>query len=374
MIGSPRVSVIMPAYNACHYIGAAIESILGQSFQDFEFIVIDDGSIDRTLEIAGSYRDRRIRVLHNPANLRLSATLNRGLDESRTDLIARMDADDIAHPERLARQVAFMDRNPDVAVLGSALRRFDNTGATRSVVMPVSDPDLLRWRHLFSNQIAHPTVMLRRRALEEQGLRFGVVPEWTSQHCDLAHVAHLSEDYLLFGLLALRCKVTNLPEVLLDMRVHAASVSNVAVDAQLATARRVSGLLFSTIVGHPVDRTAVNRLYFTGGSVAGQSGMETQAAAQLLDEAFDATTRRYQPARRAQIALKRDVALRHQVLRAGERSMATRILSLMAGPRLPRDAEESRLMVRSLVSESTVDRLKTLRTAGLTALRGLQRH
>ena len=101
------VTVLMPVYNGERYLRETMQSILSQTFLDYEFLIIDDGSTDKTLEIINTFTDPRIRVLRNPRRLKLSGALNRGLDESLGHYIARMDADDIAHPERLAQQVDF---------------------------------------------------------------------------------------------------------------------------------------------------------------------------------------------------------------------------------------------------------------------------
>lgn len=113
---TPKISVIMPAYNAEQYISEAIESILNQTYSNFEFIIIDDGSTDRTVEMVQSYSDPRIRFVQNEHNLGVAATLNRGLKLATGEYIARMDADDIALRERFGKQVSFLDMHPEIAV------------------------------------------------------------------------------------------------------------------------------------------------------------------------------------------------------------------------------------------------------------------
>ena len=120
-----EVTVLMPVYNGERYLREAIDSILDQSFRDFEFLILDDGSTDGTADIIRSYRDERIRFLANPERLRLSGALNRGMAEARGSFIARMDADDIARPHRLARQLAFLRRNPEVGICGTCSRSSD---------------------------------------------------------------------------------------------------------------------------------------------------------------------------------------------------------------------------------------------------------
>ena len=127
----PKISVVMPAYNAENYIREAIDSILAQTFRDFEFLIIDDGSTDHTVEIIRSYSDSRIRLYQNERNMGVAATLNRGLDLARGEYIARMDADDISLPERFAKQAAYMDAHPDVAVCGSNIILFSEGAPER---------------------------------------------------------------------------------------------------------------------------------------------------------------------------------------------------------------------------------------------------
>ncbi len=125
---APRVSVLMPAYNAEKYIAEAIESILNQTFQDFEFIIVDDGSRDDTWNIIKKFAilDSRIVPIRNEVNLRISATLNKGILISRGEYIARMDSDDWSYPKRLETQIAFMDKNPNVVICGGVMELCDS--------------------------------------------------------------------------------------------------------------------------------------------------------------------------------------------------------------------------------------------------------
>src|SRR3990172_2066353 len=111
------MTVLMPVYNGEPYLASAVESILGQSFADFEFLIIDDGSTDRSCEIVRGYADPRIRLLRNSSNRGVIATLNRGLEEAHGEYLARMDADDISLPDRLAQPGAVLDAHPEVGVL-----------------------------------------------------------------------------------------------------------------------------------------------------------------------------------------------------------------------------------------------------------------
>lgn len=201
----PDVTVLMPVYNGEKYLREAIESILGQTHKNFEFLILDDGSTDATASIIRSYRDERIRFLTNPLRLKLSGALNRGMDEARGSLIARMDADDIARPQRLARQVAFFRENRNVGVCGSWVRRF-GTGKSRIDRNPTKCAEIRAYA-LFECPFSHPSVMLNKSLFAIAGLRY---------NGDF----YPTEDYELWTRAVHAFPCANIPEVLLDYRVH----------------------------------------------------------------------------------------------------------------------------------------------------------
>lgn len=206
----PKISVIMPAYNAEKYIKAAIESILEQTFTDFEFIIIDDGSIDSTAAIIQSYSDKRIRFCPNEQNIGVAATLNRGLELACGEYIARMDADDISLPKRFEKQTAYMDEHVDIAVCGTAIEMFcDNKVIGRR--FPSSEPEKLKEDLFFSCGVAHPSVMMRKTVIVGLG---GYDPMFNGM-----------EDYELWCRVAEKYRLTVLPEVLLRYRIHHAQVT-----------------------------------------------------------------------------------------------------------------------------------------------------
>src|SRR4051812_11342889 len=127
MPGKPKISVLMTAWNAERFIGEAIESVLNQTFTDFEFLIINDGSSDRTGEIIRSYRDERIRLVEQD-NKGIAASLNLGLHLAKADLVARFDADDVCYPERLQQQYQFISNNTEYSVIGSAADYVDEAG------------------------------------------------------------------------------------------------------------------------------------------------------------------------------------------------------------------------------------------------------
>ncbi len=352
----PRVTVLMPAYNAALHIGAAIDSILQQTYRDFELLIIDDGSTDATAEIVRGISDPRLRYYRNERNLRLAATLNLGLELARSEFIARMDADDLAMPDRLERQVEYLEKHPDVVLLGAGMVCFSEQTGAETQLRPVTDPDLVRWRQLFSNQIYHPTVMFRLSVCRELGLSYGIVPPWARAQPGFSGVEHLSEDYLLFGLLALRAKVVNFPKPLLRYRVHAASVSNANAALQQNTAISVSALFFAYILRRPVSREAVALAYFTRAQPA--SPILIEEACGLIAAACNAHIAQYCPASGIQRRIMTDSLMRQRILRSYGRGLAERFLDFLRSPTWPRDIEELRLVARLLVSEQAVDWLK----------------
>lgn len=206
----PKVSVIMPAYNAEKYIKEAIDSILAQTFTDFEFIIIDDGSTDGTAEIIRTYHDCRIKYLKNAQNAGIVFSLNRGLDIARGVYIARMDADDISLPERFEKQTVYMDEHPDIAVCGTAMELFcDSKVIGRR--FPSKEPEKLKVDLFFSCGIAHPSVMMRRAVITRLG---GYDPMYNGM-----------EDYELWCRVAETYRLTVLPEILLRYRIHHAQVT-----------------------------------------------------------------------------------------------------------------------------------------------------
>lgn len=166
----PRVTVLMPVYNSERFIRAAIESVLRQDFSDFEFLIIDDGSVDDTPKILASYNDPRIRVHRHDVNRGLIQALNLGLAETHSPYVARMDADDIAAPSRLRCQWQWLERHPDVAVLGTAAIRIDPDSRYLERMVSVSAPtDVAQRLMQGSCPIVHSSVMARTNVLQMLG-------------------------------------------------------------------------------------------------------------------------------------------------------------------------------------------------------------
>ena len=166
--GYPRVSVLMSVYNGERYLREAVESILDQTFADFEFIVIDDGSTDRSYLIMKSYSDPRLIVVRQE-NLGLPKSLNRGLALARGEYVARQDADDVSLPLRLEKQVEFLNGHPDVAIVGTFFWVLNGSRTVRTAHEPPCHDLHIRWTLLLGSAFAHPAVMYRRSVIQILG-------------------------------------------------------------------------------------------------------------------------------------------------------------------------------------------------------------
>jgi glycosyltransferase involved in cell wall biosynthesis len=166
----PAVTVVMPVFNGGAFLRPAMESVLGQTFRDFELLVVDDGSTDGSPDVARSSGDSRVRVIENGRNLGLTATLNFALGAARAELVARQDADDLSDPGRLESQVRALAAAPDVVLLGTQAAMIDAAGRYAGYLARACEHDTVVWELLFDNAFVHSSVILRRGpVLEELG-------------------------------------------------------------------------------------------------------------------------------------------------------------------------------------------------------------
>jgi glycosyltransferase involved in cell wall biosynthesis len=165
----PKVSVVLPVYNVAAHIQQTIESLLRQTFTDFELLVLDDCSTDDTVAKVSAIADPRLRLIRNPHNLGRAGTDNAALEHVKGEYLAKMDGDDICHPERLAKQVAFLDQHPAVNVVGSFMQNF---GADTYLNRYPADPADAQVLTLFTLPTGNPPMMLRASLFKEQGLRY----------------------------------------------------------------------------------------------------------------------------------------------------------------------------------------------------------
>lgn len=198
----PEITILMPVYNGAKYLSEAINSILNQTFTNYEFLIINDGSTDTSENIIKSFNDTRISYVKNEKNLGLIKTLNKGLDLAKGDYIARMDADDIAKTHRIKTQYNFLKKNPSIDICGCSFSWFGNkTG----LIKRNESPEMTKVLLLFHCSITH--VLLKKQALKEHNLKYD------------ENILH-AEDYDLWARSSKFLNLANCPEILMKYRWH----------------------------------------------------------------------------------------------------------------------------------------------------------
>lgn len=205
----PLFTVLMPVYNGEKYLREAIDSILNQTLTDFEFLIIDDGSKDNSVQIINSYNDARIRLVRNETNLGISKTLNRGIEMASSEFIARMDADDISYPTRLQKQYDYLIKNPDCALLSTWAKMI--TEQNEHIRTEQYRSRLHYYNLTFECWMYHPTVVFTKSAAKDVGM----------------YSIPYAEDFELFWQLSRKYKIACLEEVLVDYRVTDQSLHQV---------------------------------------------------------------------------------------------------------------------------------------------------
>ena len=256
------MTVLTSVHNDLRYLPQAVDSILRQSFEDFEFLILDDASTDGARDYLAALTDPRVRLVRNECNLGLTRSLNRGLDLARGTYIARMDADDVAMPERLARQVQFLEAHPDVGIVGSSRVLIDEAGETIAHAPAAETDARIRWKCLLGNPFAHPAVMIRRDVLERHALRYD-------------ERYRTAQDYELWTRLLAVTKGHNLREPLIQYRLRA-GISRTSRPEQLRNHDRIAHAAIHRLVpGYriaPEDVTQLRGRY--GGFSVREPGMD----------------------------------------------------------------------------------------------------
>ncbi|MBD2526703.1 glycosyltransferase [Nostoc sp. FACHB-133] len=211
---APKVSVVMSVYNGSNYLKESVESILNQTFSDFEFIIVEDCSTDNSGEIIREYaaQDQRIVIINNEENIGLTKSLNKGLKIAKGTYIARQDADDVALAKRFEKQVEILDRHPDTVLVSCNMEIINPEGKKETETQSVCDPKWVSWYLMFYNHVdGHSQVMFRLKPV----LRLG-------GYCE---TRRYSQDYELWCRLSKVGKIFILPEILQKRRIHNKSVS-----------------------------------------------------------------------------------------------------------------------------------------------------
>jgi glycosyltransferase involved in cell wall biosynthesis len=227
------ISVIMPVFNGEKFLKEAITSILNQTYLNFEFIIINDGSTDQSEEIIISYKDSRIVYKKNPENFGLIKTLNLAFSMAKGKYIARMDADDVSHPDRLLKQVDFLEHNQDYGLVGTGVNLLNSE---KLQLLYHTNHDSIKFALAFYCPFIHPSVMIRRAVIEGMDVVFD------NQYLH-------AEDYELWTRLVFKTKMANIPEYLLDYRMHDAQISSQHSDFQTDLATKIRRKYLSEFFG-----------------------------------------------------------------------------------------------------------------------------
>jgi len=274
-MGIPQISVLMPVYNGSAYLADAVESILNQTFSDFEFLIIDDGSTDGTREILKEYQKSDSRILvHSQPHLGLVSALNKGIETATGIFIARMDADDISEPTRLAEQVAFLTQHPDVGVLGAKMKIIDkNKTLQGNYDVPVFH-GLIAWNLLFGRSFAHPTVMIRKDLIRSAG----------------GYKDHLPfvEDTELWLRLIEKTRFANLDRLLVTYRTHPEATSVKQSKLQQANVRIARQKFISELLDKPISIENVECLMDSQKTSHTLTMEQKQQAVSLLFQLYEA--------------------------------------------------------------------------------------
>ncbi|MBP7177347.1 MAG: glycosyltransferase [Thermoclostridium sp.] len=243
---NPKVSVVMCVWNGEKHLSEAINSILGQTFKDFEFIIVNDGSTDETEKVLSLFasQDSRIRILDNTLNLGQSYSKNRGIAAARGEYIAMMDADDWCDPHRFDLQVDFLDMNPEISVLGTdyLIFREDNSGS--HLMETANLPGLLRWDFIFHCAICQASVMMRRCLFSQQGYRY-------------LENLRTAADFELWTRILQTNKIANLNKTLYFYRWHSDNISVRKADDQKKNTNDVIRRQVNLYIGEEVSENLI---------------------------------------------------------------------------------------------------------------------
>ena len=239
---TPKVSVIMPAYNSEKYVGEAIESILNQTFIDFEFIILNDGSTDNTPKIVKEYakRDKRIKFIDNKKNQGFIASLNQCLDVARGEYLAKMDSDDISLPQRLQKQVDYLEKNPNVGLVGTGYRAFGTQ------TFDVIHKQFVSILDMFTG--CYTTIfMLKKEIIDRYNLRF---------RKEYLH----AEDYDFYSRFCKYSEIHNIQEILYLYRIHGNNVSVKHASIQSQNSEKVRQDILNFLTHDHITQTEIRNI------------------------------------------------------------------------------------------------------------------
>lgn len=250
MTTPPLISVVMPVYNGERFLIDAIKSILNQSLSNFEFLIIDDGSIDNTMSIINSFTDNRIRVIKQNENKGIVDALNKGIDAARGQYIARMDADDIALERRFEKQYSFMQSNPLTAVCGTQAFFIDDQSESIGELRTATNNDEISVNMIFNNSFIHSSTFFKSDILKEY--------KYSKEY-------QYAEDFHLFMRISLDHPVANLPDFLCCYRNHNNSTTNTLNDKMQRSKHKTQEYLLRRLLKNKY-RTEMGDILFASGN------------------------------------------------------------------------------------------------------------
>lgn len=235
----PKLSIVMPVYNRENYIESAIDSILNQTFTDFEFIIINDGSQDNTVKLIEAYDDSRIKLFHNDRNRGIVYSRNHGLQKATGQYVGMFDSDDVALPNKFEKQIGFLEQNPDVAMVGAWVKWIDGDGrlSGKSWTLP-APPHMIPAMMVFRNYFIQSTIVVRRDAIPEGGYSEGF---------------DIVEDSKMWFDISLKHKVANIQEYLLHYRMHDDNISDMS-DKHVNNSKKLISYILSKIDIHANEK------------------------------------------------------------------------------------------------------------------------
>ncbi|PST83892.1 hypothetical protein C7T94_03865 [Pedobacter yulinensis] len=260
---SPLVSVIMPYFNAMPYIAESIASILNQTYGNFELILVDDGSFDSSAYVVAGFKDSRLIHLRNETNLGITASLNIGLQMAKGEFIARMDADDVSHAERLQLQIDFLRENPSVDIVSGGIQFSE----TKRYQCYDYTNDILEILFLFENPISHPTAIWRKQRLLAHHISY-------DEHALFVEDYKLWIDCILSGL-----QFRILPTPVLTYRQHESQITKTRREKQFANFLRIAYLYLQAIFPEAVSFSAPKKFY----SLVTNKVMDSQELSECID-------------------------------------------------------------------------------------------
>lgn len=300
---TPRISVVMPVYNGGPYLRASVESILAQTFGDFEFLIVNDGSTDGSGEVLDEFaqRDARVRIFHQE-NKGMNASNNRACAEARGEFIARMDDDDISHPERFQKQIAFMDAHPDVGILGTRVSYINAEGEPTPGEWPKwAPPGVNGWDLLFKTCLCHPTTLMRRAVLADLNFYRPDAP--------------YADDYDLWSRALFTTRLANLKDKLFTRRKWDGAVTSKHAAAQEQTVFNAMQIAHAKLLGRDVPMETVEVVRdiarykpIPGVPKADNAPERLEEAAHLVHDLYNAYLGRFTPDAESEAGIRRDAA------------------------------------------------------------------